>query len=159
MNVVRSTLLLTGLLLFSAGCEQPPPEWVTVGPGSRQGDVSLYRDVQFADIPIPAEYDLRRDLSYSFQGAVFRNAVLVYEGYLDWSAALEFYRRELPNHGWNLSKTERGHDFRVLYFDKGEEKLIAIVKQTRGGSQVEIQLDNVDKNDLLLKGRLNNPGY
>ncbi len=25
--------------------------------------------------------------------------------------------------------------------------------------RAEIQLDNVDKNDLLLKGRLNDPGY
>ena len=55
--------LVMGVLLFSAGCNEGPPEWVTVAPGSRQGDVSLDRDVQFADIPVPAETHLLRGQS------------------------------------------------------------------------------------------------
>ena len=148
-------------LTFLAGCGEDGGrnEWVAVGPGSGQGDVSLFRDVQFSDIPVPAEYVLLPQESYSFQGARFRNGILVYQGELEWTQALNFYRTSMPQAGWRLERTERGFDFRVLYFSKLEEKLIVVVRQIRGGSRAELQLDNVDKNDLLLKGRLSKPGY
>jgi hypothetical protein len=148
-------------LAFSAlpGCEEPPEDWVVVGPESAQGDVTLYRDVQFQDIPVPAEYTLLRNESYSFQGSLFRNGILKYQGPVEWTEALDFYRRELLAAGWSLGKTEKGFDFRALYFDKGQERLIVVVRQIRGGSRAELQLGNRDKNDLLLKGKLNDPGY
>lgn len=142
------------------GCGEPPPEdWIVAGPDSAQGDVTLYRDVQFHDIPVPEEYTLLRNESYSFQGSLFRHGHLKYIGPVEWTEALDFYRRELAAAGWRQNKSERGFDFRVLYFDKGPERLIVVVRQLRNGSRAEIQLDNVDKNDLLLKGRLNDPGY
>ncbi len=156
---VAACAALAFACLCLPGCEEPPPDWVVVGPESAQGDVTLYQDVQFQDIPVPAEYTLLRNESSSFQGSLFRYGRLKYQGPLDWSEALDFYRRELPAAGWRLGKTERGYDFRALYFDKGQERLIAVVRQIRNGSRAELQLDNVDKNDLLLKGRLNDPGY
>ncbi len=90
---------------------------------------------------------------------MFRNAVIKYHGPLEWTLALDFYRNEMPAAGWTLEKTERGSDYRVFYFGKGQEKLIVVVKQIRNGSRAEIQLDNVGKNDLLLKGKLGDPGY
>lgn len=147
-------------LLCAAGCDQGSrDDWLTVGPESRQGDVSLFRDVQFADIPVPEEYDIVPRDSYSFQGAMFRNGMLVYQGMLDWRQALDFYRTQLPIAGWRQTRTEKGFDHRVLYFDKGQEKLIVVVRQIRNGSRAELQLDNVDKNDLLLKGKLNDMRY
>lgn len=153
---------LVAALAFAvaAGCAaQGPGEWLTVGPESRQGDVSVFRDIQFADIPVPEEYVLLPRESSSFQGSLFRNAFLVYQGFLEWTQALDFYREQLPRAGWQLNRTDRGYDFRVLYFDKDQEKLIVVVRQIRNGSRAEIQLENTDKNDLLLKGRLINPGY
>lgn len=161
MGKHTGTLLIAAMTLSGViGCDkQYQQDWLTVGPESRQGDVSVYRDVQFADIPVPSEYVLLERESYSFQGQLFRNGMLKYQGPLEWRLALDFYRRELPTAGWSLEKTERGPDFRVLYFSKGQEKLIAVVRQIRNGSRTEIQLDNVDKNDLLLKGKLRDPGY
>lgn len=146
-------------LVCLPGCDEPPPDWVVVGPESAQGDVTLYRDVQFQDIPVPEEYTLLRGESYSFQGSLFRNGQLKYQGPLGWNDALDFYQQQLPAAGWVLAKTERGFDFRVMYFDKGPERLIAVVRQIDGGSRAELQLDNVGKNDLLLRGKLNDPGY
>lgn len=148
------------VLACSLGCEPTPPDdWIAVGPESAQGDVTLYRDVQFLDIPVPEEYVLLRRESYSFQGRLFRNGHLKYQGPVEWTAALDFYRRELPAAGWRFVKMDKGFDLRVLYFEKGQERLIVVVKQIRNGSRSELQLENVDKNDLLLKGRLNDPGY
>lgn len=156
---------LAALASAPAGCDAPAPraryadEWLTVSPESRQGDVSVYQDVQFADIPVPEEYMLLPAESSSFQGSLFRNARLTYQGRLEWSLALDFYRTQLAAAGWQLAKMDRGFNFRVLYFDKGQEKLIVVVRQIKNGSRAEIQLDNTDKNDLLLKGKLINPGY
>ncbi len=116
---------LVAALAFAvaAGCAaQGPGEWLTVGPESRQGDVSVFRDIQFADIPVPEEYVLLPRESSSFQGSLFRNAFLVYQGFLEWTQALDFYREQLPRAGWQLNRTDRGYDFRVLYFDKDQEK-------------------------------------
>lgn len=146
-------------LVCAAGCDEYQNEWLVVGPESRQGDVSVYRDVQFADIPVPAEYVLLERESYSFQGQLFRNGVFKYQGPVEWTVALDFYRRELSAAGWGLEKTDRGSNYRVFYFGKGQEKLIVVVRQVRNGSRAELQLDNVDKNDLLLKGKLGDPGY
>ncbi len=156
---IFAALLLATVFAGCDGSRYDNSEWLTVAPESRQGDVSVYRDIQFADIPVPAEYALLPRESSSFQGSLFRNAFLVYQGMLDWSLALDFYRTQLPQAGWLLSKTDRGYNFRVLYFGKSQEQLIVVVRQIPNGSRAEIQLDNIDKNDLLLKGKLIKPGY
>ncbi len=144
----------------AAGCDgDNRDDWITVGPESRQGDVSLYRDVQFADIPVPAEMALLPRESYSFQGSLFRQAQFKYEGPLGTSEVIRFYETHLPQTGWRFVKTERGFDLRVLYFSKDQEQLIVVVRPARNGARAEIQLDNVDKNDLLLKGKLIEPRY
>lgn len=155
------TAVATLALACAAGCDGQDNrnDWITVGPESRQGDVSLFRDVQFADIPVPAEYAILPRESYSFQGSLFRQAQLKYEGPIGSSEAIYFYETHLPQAGWQFVKTERGYDLRVLYFTKGQEQLIVVVRSVRNGSRAEIQLDNVDKNDLLLKGKLNEPRY
>lgn len=172
---VRFGALGIGLLLAAAGCggggtwqEAPPPDWAAVGPGPggnagaapvRQGEVSLYRDVQFQDIPVPPGYVLVPEESHTFQGSLFRTGTLVYEGGVDWLDALMFYEQAFPAAGWALSKDERGGFGRVFYFDKGQERLIAAVIQTAFGSRAELQLMNREKNDLLLKGKLTDLGY
>lgn len=145
--------MLGAALLIGQGCNEQT-HWVSATPGDRQGDVTLYRDVSFDDIPVPMEYELLQAESYSFQGAMFRNGVFHYQGELEWTRALEFYRTQFPAAGWALGETERGFDFRVLHFRKGPEQLIVTVRQLRGGSRAELQLDNVERNDLLLKGML-----
>lgn len=152
---------LAGLALAcAAGClADTNDDWLTVNQGSAQGDVTLYRDVHFEDIPIPQEYQLLPRESYSFQGGIFRNGIFKYEGPLEWTQAIFFFRNQLPSAGWELEKTEKGWDLRVLYFRKGEEKLIITVRQLRTGSRAELQLDNINKNDLLLKGKLKDMHY
>lgn len=161
MKRILPALCVCAVMLLSClpGCGEPPEDWLVVGPGSAQGDVTLYQDVQFQDIPVPEEYTLLRNESHSFQSSLFRQARLKYAGPVEWTVALDFYRAELPRAGWQPGRAERGFDFRVLYFSKGQERLIVIVRQLRTGSRVELQLDNAAKNDLLLKGRLNDPGY
>lgn len=144
---------LAALLPFLPGCEVPE-EWEVVAPGQGVGNVSVYRNVVFADIPIPPAYSLLTRESFSFQGSQFRTAVFRCEGALEWTRALTFFREEMPKAGWKQTRTDRGFTFRTLYFEKGPEQVIITVRQMRNGSAAEIQLDNTAQNDLLLKGRL-----
>lgn len=143
-------------VLLCPGCteEETAPNWTTAEPVAHVGDVTLARDVQFPDLPMPQQYVLNVNASYSFQGSQSRSGSFLYFGPLEWTEALDFFRAQMPVVGWTLVKSERGFDFRVLHFVKGDEKAILIVRQIQGGSSTEVQLDNIANNDLLLKGKL-----
>lgn len=156
MYLWSATAAIMTALAFAPGCLETGAGngWSTVDPVGPQGDVSLYRDIQFSDIPVPPQYVISPTESYTFQGSMFRSGVLHYYGPLGWTEALEFYRQALPANGWRQESIERGFDFRVYRFTKDREQLIVTVRQIKGGSRAELQLDDVTKNDLLLKGRL-----
>ena len=151
--------LAAAAILFLPGCqldEQRGEDWVPVSGGMGPGDVNLYRDVAFEDVPLPAEYVVLTRHSHSFQSSQFRNALIHAQGPLEWTQALEYFRTRLPQSGWTLKETERGFDFRIYHFRKGQEQLIVTVRQVRNGSRAELQLDNPERNDLLLRGKLPN---
>lgn len=160
MKIARTFALFSAVaavLAFAAaaGCQPNNAEAeVPFYPGERQGEVTLYRNLQFDDIPVPAEYTLVRNKSHSFQGSRFRSAVYQYEGFLDWSDAVAFYREQTPLGGWTLDSFHRDLNFVEMRYRKGPEQLIIVVRYEHFGSRTEIQLDNIEKNDLLLKGRL-----
>ncbi|MDR1612808.1 MAG: hypothetical protein LBT97_08490 [Planctomycetota bacterium] len=146
-------------LLLGAGCREPYADGgnreVPFHPGERQGDVTLYRDLQFEDLPVPAEYTIVGDKSHSFQGSRFRTGVFHYAGPLDWRSAIDFYRSQTPLSSWELVNSESGSGFRLMRYRKGPEQLIVVIRDLGGGwSRGELQLDNVERNDLLLRGRL-----
>ncbi|MDR3210711.1 MAG: hypothetical protein LBU79_02195 [Planctomycetota bacterium] len=148
-------VLVAAWLTLLAGCGEPPRETGTpFYPGERPGEVTLYQDIQFDDIPTPAEYVLVRDQTSSFQGSRFRYGVFHYQGALDRTAAVSFYRLEMPKSGWSQSGHDRGFDFVEMRFRKGPEQVILVIRSMPYGSRAELQLDNIEKNDLLLKGRL-----
>lgn len=158
MNMMKTIALsatAAAALTLGFGCQQVTPNNnIPFYPGERTGDVTLYRDMQFDDIAVPAEYMLIRNKSHSFQGSLFRSGVFHYEGPLDWSDAIAFYRKQMPTGGWTMEGFNRNYGFVEIRYRKGPEQLIVVVRQEMWGSRTEIQLDNIEKNDLLLKGKL-----
>ncbi len=159
MNRVKTIALsaaATAALAFGFGCQQVQQSdtGVPFYPGERTGDVTLYRDMQFEDIPVPAEYTMVRHKSHSFQGSLFRSGVFHYEGPLDWGNAIAFYREQMPVSNWSLEAFNRNPGFVEIRYRKGPEQVIVVIRQELWGSRTEIQLDNIEKNDLLLKGKL-----
>lgn len=161
MSVKKYAVCIAAGALAAAvivGCSQQQDPWLTVAPGQTEADAALYRDVLFDDIPIPPEFELINNRSFSFQGATFRNGVYHYQGKVEWTWTLEYLRTELPNYGWVLERTDRGYDYRTLVFNKGQERLFATARQIRGGTGLELQLENAGRNDLLLRGQLPRAG-
>ncbi len=157
MGIAKNLLLSTAAaaaLSAASGCGAQSNGEVPFYPGERPGEVTMYRDLQFEDIPVPAEYVLIRDRSHTFQGSRFRSGVLYYEGPLDASDAIAFFRRETPASGWSLENFNRDYNFVEMRFRKGPEQLIVVVRYLPYGSRAEMQLDNIEQNDLLLKGKL-----
>ena len=164
--LVLAAAALTGLVALSviagtSGCAfterqgQVTDGSVPFFPGERKGDVTLYRDLQFNDIPVPAELVLLRDKSHSFQGSQFRSGIFYYEGQLYWRDALRFFENEMPREQWVQQSRQRGSSFVELRFRKGPEQLIVVVRNNgRNTTRAELQLDNIEKNDLLLRGKL-----
>ena len=164
--LVISAAALTGLVLLSviagtSGCSFRGQQEETAGgpvpffPGERKGDVTLYRDLQFNDIPLPAEFQLLRDKSHSFQGSQFRSGIFYYEGQLYWRDALRFFENELPREQWVAQSRQHSGFFVELRFRKGPEQLIVVVRNNgKNTTRAELQLDNIEKNDLLLRGQL-----
>ena len=146
------------MLAMAAGCnreeEAPPLRWESAPEIPGGGNVTLYRDIGFDDIPVPDAYELLDSESHSFQGVLSRSGVFHYQGQVELPDALEFFRDRLPQVGWRQIASERGAYFRVLNFRKGGEQLLVTIRRIRNGSRAELQLDNVDRNDLLLKGKL-----
>ena len=96
--------------------------------------------------------------SHSFQGSMSRSGAFHYQGGVELGDAAAFFRNRLPESGWTLTSSDRGADVQELRFRKGQELLIVAVRRTRAGSsRAELQLDNADRSDLLLKGRLPGP--
>ncbi len=157
MNKTRKWVLsatAAAAITAVAGCQDQNSREVPFYPGERPGEVTMYRDLQFEDIPVPVEYTMVRGKTHSFQGSRFRSGVFYYEGPLDGSDALAFYRVEMPAQGWILQSSNRDINFVELRFRKGPEQIIMVVRFSPYGSRTEIQLDNIEQNDLLLKGKL-----
>ena len=145
------------MLAAAAGCgreKDPPYRWESAPAVPGDGNITLYRDIGFDDIPIPGAYELLASESHSFQGFLSRSGVFSYQGRVELRESLEFFRNGLSQAGWRQIANERGTDFRILSFRKGGEQLIVTLRAVRNGSRAELQLDNVDRSDLLLKGRL-----
>lgn len=147
---MRRLSLLFCLFLF-AGCPESrkPNDQVPFYPNEQQGDVTVYQDIQFEDIPVPESFVLQRDRSHSFQGSRFRNGMFYYAGPMDMVDTHRFYQQEMVRSGWTPTGGERGVDYNLLRFNKGKDRAIVVVRAYPRGSRVDIQIDDVTRGDLL----------
>ncbi|MCX7933824.1 MAG: hypothetical protein N3A66_01020 [Planctomycetota bacterium] len=149
------TLLLALSLALGSGCElfhlfgYPAGNRVPYNPKEEGGEVAIKRDIQFADIPVPLGFILRRNNLFSFQGSSFRFGRFTYEGAWTLKKTVEFYKEELPKFQWQLATASHSFDIRKsteienMLYTKGRERLRVVVISTPEGITVEIRLYNV----------------
>ncbi len=147
--------LLALSLGFCSGCElfhlfgYPSGNRVPYNPKEEGGEVAIKRDIQFADIPVPIGFVLRRNNLFSFQGSSFRFGRFTYEGAWTLKNTVEFYKEEMPKFQWQLATATHSFDIRNsteienMLYAKGRERLRLVVISTPEGITVEIRLYNV----------------
>ena len=111
-------LFATGLLLTTAisGCS-------TVS-GSRLKPQTI---LKFSDVPIPVGLKPLPQISYSFENAGARVAVLKYQGRANIDQVINFYKEQMPLFNWNLINIiEYGQ--RLLNFEKENETCIITIQ-------------------------------
>lgn len=83
--------------------------------------------LKFADLPIPTGLKSLPQVSYSFQNAGVRVAVLKYQGKANIDQVINFYKEQMPMYNWNLINIiEYGQ--RLLNFERENETCIITIQ-------------------------------
>lgn len=84
--------------------------------------------LKFSDIPVPANFALSPEESYSFQSAGFRAGLLKYKGKASGEQAVVFFKEQMPLYNWHLINIVE-HDRRMLSFEKDQETCIITIDE------------------------------
>ena len=83
--------------------------------------------LKFSDVPIPTGLKPLPQISYSFENAGVRVAVLKYQGRANIDQVINFYKEQMPMFNWNLINIiEYGQ--RLLNFERENETCIITVQ-------------------------------
>jgi hypothetical protein len=126
----KSALVLTAALILAAaaGCDLfhilglPFGDRIPWNPKRQLDETAVQRDVQFADIPVPMAFELRRRHMFSYRSRTFRLATFPYEGAWPYRLTKDFYGRQMPKHGWSRLDERIGDTQAVEHWAKGSER-------------------------------------
>jgi hypothetical protein len=83
--------------------------------------------LKFSDLPIPAGLKSLPQVSYSFENAGVRVAVLKYQGKANIDQVINFFKEQMPMYNWNLINIiEYGQ--RLLNFERENETCIITIQ-------------------------------
>lgn len=83
--------------------------------------------LKLSDVPIPTGLNALPQISYSFENAGVRVAVLKYQGKVNIDQVINFYKEQMPRYNWNLVNIiEYGQ--RLLNFERENETCIITVQ-------------------------------
>jgi hypothetical protein len=101
----------------------PWGEETPYNPKAESGDISVRRNIQFQDIPVPLGFVLQREDTFSFKGKTFRFGRFHYRGVWSLRKTSEFYRDQMPLSGWEFVDAEAPERFIVVQvWGKGRER-------------------------------------
>jgi len=130
-NILYSTIL-GALILTLSGCASL----------SNKNDLSPLKSqvlLKFQDVPIPANFKLQQQGSYSFESSGLRAAVLKYKGQASLEQIVNFYKEQMPMHNWVLLNTMEYGDC-LMNFDRDEESCIISISSKGNNSIISISL-------------------
>jgi hypothetical protein len=121
MRLSRKLVFLSGICLLSAalitGCK-------TVSADSRLEPQAI---MKFSDLPTPQGLKPLPQISYAFENAGVRVAVLKYQGKANIDQIINFYKEQMPAYNWSLINIiEYGQ--RLLNFERENETCIITVQ-------------------------------
>lgn len=129
-------VVLSSLLLTLSGCTSLFNKGEKVKPDEPLGSQVI---LKFQDVPVPANFKLQAQGSYSFQSSGLRVAVLKYKGRASLDQVVNFYKEQMPMHNWTLLNTMEYGDC-LMNFDQDEESCIITVSPKGSNSIISISL-------------------
>lgn len=144
-SVIGCCLAALGAVVVGGGCgggylsDQQAADLARV---ETPEQISVRKDVQFADIPVPYEFIIRRGDSNSFQGSAMRFGKLVYDGIWNTFNTSQWYMKEMPASGWRLVDTKYPNDYAATHvFSKEDETAVIKIYRHEGNTRVEIDIN------------------
>ncbi|MGE4357752.1 MAG: hypothetical protein AB7E08_04285 [Candidatus Omnitrophota bacterium] len=132
--MINKCVFLIFCLIFLMGCASFPIQ--RTSPDKPLETAPL---LKFADVPVPQGFKLIADESFIFQNEEGRVGLLRYTGSPTADQVVNFYREQMPQHGWfMLNVVEYGR--RVLNFEKEAESCIITVEATATRTIISISL-------------------
>ncbi len=150
----RLTIMMLMLLAMPiiSGCPLlrwlgfPVGDKVPYNPKESQGDTTVRENLQFADIPVPLGFVLRRNQTSSFRGPSFRFGKFVYEGAWTMRWTADFYRKQMPISQWQHVRTDEKSLYEeTQYYKKGDETCEVLIKSQVDGMYVQVTVNEKGK--------------
>lgn len=136
------SILLSITLLLTAGCKKPPieePDATNAYNPETTGEAQVRKNIQFADIPVPANFKFRKNLSKTFQGRLMRFGTLIYDGVWNVWETNQWYLNKMPEGGWKLTGSKSKGDYNIINtFKKGRET--ATVRAFEQGNKIRVEI-------------------
>jgi hypothetical protein len=135
-KILFGLIPLSLFLLILWGCAMPMS--YQQGEGAT-GEIPLSEMLRFNDIPVPGTFRFDSQNSYIFEDKLTRIGVLKYTTATSPDEVVMFFKREMPNAGWQLINIlEYGQ--KILTYDKGEESCVINILPGRTQSTVMISV-------------------
>ena len=67
------------------------------------------------DLPVPDRYKFNEDKSFVFETETIRTGILIYNGGSDITKVIDFYKEEMPKHGWSMIHMFQHKDATMLF--------------------------------------------
>jgi hypothetical protein len=84
--------------------------------------------LDFPDIPIPSELDLKAKDSYVFQAGAMKSGVLTLRGRVDVNSLINFFTMALPREGWK-PKGQFRYRRSALIFEKPDKTCVILLNE------------------------------
>lgn len=149
-SVIGCCLAALGAVVVGGGCDgymsdQQASDLARV---ETPEQISVRKNIQFSDIPVPIDFVIRRNDSNSFQGSAMRFGKLVYDGIWNTFNTSQWYMNEMPASGWKLADTKYPNDYAATHvFTKEDETAVVKIYRHEGNTRIEIDIN--DKLDGL----------
>ncbi len=146
MKTRKKFWLFVVIVCFAAayGCSHsnaPPPNPVMQAPSGPSAPATATgprpQFLDFPDIPIPSELDLKAKDSYVFQSGTMKSGVLTLTGRVDINSLINFFSMAMPREGWK-PKGQFRYRRSALIFEKPDKTCVILLSEGTIWSTVEI---------------------
>lgn len=138
-------ILMSVALLALSGCELlrilglPVGTQVPFNPKAEAAGVTIKRNLQFADIPVPMAFELRRERFFSYECATFRIGRFFYEGAWPYRRTKAFYDEQMVAHEWGLLSDREADIMAEQFWAKGSDRCRIIYDNS--GRTISVRID------------------